>query len=622
MDSSKVIYRSDITKSPNDDRSFRYIKLSNQLKVILIQDPETTKSYTTMHINVGSALDPKEFLGLAHFLEHILLLGTEKYPNEEEFSKHCSDFGGNTNASTDISFTYYYFEISNEGFNKALDMFAQFFISPLFNEWSAEKEMTAINHEHEKNVQNDFYRYIQLTYFNANPKSAFNRFTTGNKESLDKDGWFEALKEFYKKWYSANIMHLVVSSNKQLDELEQQVSELFSNIENKNVEIPSFGDPPIYPKENLGYLFTIKPVRNQNVIRIKWFYNDWREKDIYNKPTKIVRHILGHEGKNSLLSYLIKNNLANDLFWFYHSQLSAITFVLISISLTDEGLEQYQRVIEVVMKMVKNLQREGPIDHVYEEVSNHFKLQWEIFEKDSTVNFTNEISVRMKIFDDENMKDILSSEYLFPEFDKDGYQKVLNDLSPEFWNIYLLTQNENFFLNKEILKVKYYGWEYTKEKFSEDLVNLMNAPNTQEFDDLKLSNPSANLLFPKNLEINKEDSEEIKTMKIYSDNKTDVWLNSGNRFKSSKVIVHLQILTNDWGIGVNSEGNAFISLWIAVIKDYFREFIYTARMAWIELEITFSEGIICLLLLTTSWAFLCNLYRSTKVYLQRIWRLN
>ena len=93
--------------------------------------------------------------------------------------------------------------------------------------------MNAINHEHEKNVQSDFYRYIQLTYFNANPKSAFNRFTTGNRETLDKPGWIEALKEFHNKWYSANVMHLVVYSNKQLDELEIEVADLFSEIENK-----------------------------------------------------------------------------------------------------------------------------------------------------------------------------------------------------------------------------------------------------------------------------------------------------------------------------------------------------------------------------------------------------
>ena len=127
MENSKILIKSEVTKSPNDDREFRFIKLENDLKVILIQDPETTKSYATMHVNVGSALDPDEFPGLAHFLEHMLFLGTEKYPNEEEYSKFCSDFGGNTNAKTDISFTFFYFEISNEGFSKALDMFCQFF---------------------------------------------------------------------------------------------------------------------------------------------------------------------------------------------------------------------------------------------------------------------------------------------------------------------------------------------------------------------------------------------------------------------------------------------------------------------------------------------------------------
>ena len=335
----------------------------------------------------------------------------------------------------------------------------------------------------------------------------------------------------------------------------------------------------------------MKPVRNQNVIRIKWFYNDCREKDIYNKPIKIARHILGHEGENSLLSYLIKSNLANDLFCFYHHQLSAITFVLISITLTDEGLEQYERVIEIVMKMIKNLQEEGPVEHSYEEVAKHFQLQWEFLEKESGVYFINELAVRMNIFNDDNMKDILSSQYLFPEFDKEGYSKVLDGFTPNSCNIFLLTQNENFFKNKEMLKVKYYGWEYTKEKFSESLLNRMKNPDVPTFEHMKLSNPIPNILFPKNLDLLPENYEDSLTVKnIYSDDRVDIWFKRADKFKSPKVIVHSLIYTNDWGVGVNSEGYAFVNIWIYVIKDYFREFSYTARMAGIEFDISFVEG--------------------------------
>ena len=260
----------DIHKSPNDDRSYRFIKLENQLRAILILDPETTKSSASLQVGVGSCLDPKEFPGLAHFLEHMLFLGTEKYPNEDQYAKHCSDFGGYTNAFTDLGCTNYHFEVSNEGFDTALDMFAQFFISPLFTETSVDNEMNAVNNEHEKNIQNDAWRFLQLLCDESNPESALNRFSTGSLETLQKEGCVDALKEFHKAWYSSNIMNLVVYSNKALDELEVQVKDLFTTIENKNVVVPSFADPPLYPDENLGYLFKVKPIKNKNTLVFHW----------------------------------------------------------------------------------------------------------------------------------------------------------------------------------------------------------------------------------------------------------------------------------------------------------------------------------------------------------------
>ena len=388
----------EIDRSPNDDRSYRFIKLENELRVILVLDPETTKSSASLQVGVGSSLDPEKFPGLAHFLEHMLFLGTEKYPVEDAYSKHWSDFGGYSNAFTDIGFTNYHFEVSNEGFDTSLDMFAQFFISPLFTDSSVDKEMNAVNSEHEKNIQNDAWRFLQLLCDESNPKSALNRFATGSLETLQKEGWVEALKEFHKKWYSSNIMNLVVYSNKQLDELEKQVRDLFTSVENKNVVVPSFADPPLYPDENLGYLFKVKPIKNKNTLVFHWYYDDWREKDVYYKTMSIASHVLGHEGENSLWSYLMKEDLITELITYNDDKLSAISYFVISLTLTDKGLERYERVIEIVMKMIQNLQQEGPVEHVYYERSRNYEIKWQFLDKNAGCGFT--VMLAQNMYDD------------------------------------------------------------------------------------------------------------------------------------------------------------------------------------------------------------------------------
>ena len=65
-------------KHPNDKRQYKSLTLPNKLEILLISDPSLNKSAAALDVGVGSLEDPKEHLGLAHFLEHMLFLGTEK----------------------------------------------------------------------------------------------------------------------------------------------------------------------------------------------------------------------------------------------------------------------------------------------------------------------------------------------------------------------------------------------------------------------------------------------------------------------------------------------------------------------------------------------------------------
>ncbi|KAK6048043.1 peptidase, M16 family [Cooperia oncophora] len=111
----------DIVKSPSDQREYRGLELTNGLRVLLVSDPTTDKSAAAMDVNVGSLMDPWELQGLAHFCEHMLFLGTDKYPKENELRqcKSCKlkldqfilGNGGKRNAETKSDHTNYYFDI-------------------------------------------------------------------------------------------------------------------------------------------------------------------------------------------------------------------------------------------------------------------------------------------------------------------------------------------------------------------------------------------------------------------------------------------------------------------------------------------------------------------------------
>lgn len=64
----------------------------------------------------------------------MLFLGSEKYPVENEYTKFIAQQGGTSNAYTNFDSTTFYFEVPPTAFEHALDMFANFFVSPLIRE--------------------------------------------------------------------------------------------------------------------------------------------------------------------------------------------------------------------------------------------------------------------------------------------------------------------------------------------------------------------------------------------------------------------------------------------------------------------------------------------------------
>ncbi len=86
--------------APNDQSAYRRFVLPNGMKVLLLSDPKLNVASASVAVGVGSLADPPQRQGLAHYLEHMLFLGTEKYPSVEEFGEYLQRNGGYNNAYT------------------------------------------------------------------------------------------------------------------------------------------------------------------------------------------------------------------------------------------------------------------------------------------------------------------------------------------------------------------------------------------------------------------------------------------------------------------------------------------------------------------------------------------
>jgi insulysin len=77
MDSVRRI-TDELEKPDLDDRSYRVIELPNKLEALLVHDAQTDKASASLNVNVGNFCDDEAMPGMAHAVEHLLFMGTEK----------------------------------------------------------------------------------------------------------------------------------------------------------------------------------------------------------------------------------------------------------------------------------------------------------------------------------------------------------------------------------------------------------------------------------------------------------------------------------------------------------------------------------------------------------------
>ncbi|HTO59123.1 MAG TPA: insulinase family protein, partial [Pseudomonadales bacterium] len=176
-----------IIKSPNDNREFRAVTLANGLIAVLVSDPTSEKSAAALTVFRGSYDDPKNRLGLAHFLEHMLFLGTAKYPNVDDYQKFITTHGGTFNAYTASDHTNFFFDIQPAYFDGGLDRFAQFFIAPTFDEKYVDREKNAVNSEYQLYFKDDDWRSSAVEKQEMNPAHPGSNFSVGSLATLAGD---------------------------------------------------------------------------------------------------------------------------------------------------------------------------------------------------------------------------------------------------------------------------------------------------------------------------------------------------------------------------------------------------------------------------------------------------
>ncbi len=548
------------------------IQLENGLTAFLLEDPDLKNSSASIDVAVGSFSDPDKHEGMAHFIEHMLFLGTKKFPVVGEFDNFINQNQGTNNAWTADEHTNYQLEINHDAFHEALDRFGQFFVSPSFQNEYIEKERNAIHNEHQKNLQSDDWRIYRIRDLLARDGHPRRKFGTGDMDTL-KSATRDDLVKFYESHYSANLMKLAVFSNRDLATQEKWVREIFSAVPNRNLTKPSFA--PSYLLDKQPKMVEVKPIAPKQNLYLVFPgpspYGFWR-----TKPDALITFLIGDEGKGSLLSYLKKEGLATGLSAGYQES-SYEGLWSFGMELTKKGMQERKKVIDAFFSYVHRMQERGLPKYLFDERKQMADVDFKYRAPLEGMDQASKIANAMQYYEPHQILEQIS---LYYDYSENDFKTFLNTIQPENMLTFYVAPDA-----QTNLKEKFYGVEYG--------IKSVDAKDVQPWKKMvsnsSLDYPEENLYLPKNFSILTNDKEN-QPYRILDSKIARIWFMQDKEILQPKGEVSLIVRTPKV---LDTIENAAVSrLYGVCIDESLNEWKYSLRNVGLEFEITrVEEGI-------------------------------
>ena len=247
------------------DPSIRKAQLENGLTYYIRHNTEPANRATLMLvINAGSVQEDEDQLGLAHFVEHMMFNGTERFPKQaliDYFETVGMSFGPDVNAYTSFDETVYFLEFPTDDeeiigttFQVAEDWASRATIS----DEEVESERGVILEEERLRDQNASGRLNKQLFPLILGESRYtDRMPIGDMDIVQNTPG-ETLRSFYRDWYRPDLMAVIVVGDIDVDDIETRIEEHFGPLTAPETVRPRVSySLPDY--DDTGYLILTDP---------------------------------------------------------------------------------------------------------------------------------------------------------------------------------------------------------------------------------------------------------------------------------------------------------------------------------------------------------------------------
>jgi zinc protease len=216
--------------------------LENGLAVISVpfDSPGIIAYYTVVRAGSRNEVE-KGLSGFAHFFEHMMFRGTEKY-SQQKYNDVLKSLGADSNAFTEDDWTCYHMTIPASALATAVEIEADRFRNLKYDEPSFQKEARAVLGEYNKSASSPLLKLAEAMQDTAYTKHTHKHTTIGFLRDIeDMPNQFAYSKVFFDRWYRPENCSIVVTGDVKHEELVSLVRGHYGSWERgkARVEIPA-----------------------------------------------------------------------------------------------------------------------------------------------------------------------------------------------------------------------------------------------------------------------------------------------------------------------------------------------------------------------------------------------
>jgi predicted Zn-dependent peptidase len=210
-------------------------KQENELTVLLEPIEDTVSVSIGLWVNIGSRNEKENQHGYAHFVEHMLFKGTEKY-SAKDIARSIDRVGGQHNAATNREYTCYYINVVSDYLELAIEILSDMYYNSLFNPEEIEKEKNVILEEikmYEDTPDEFIHDLFMEKMLQGNPLSHSILGTVKNISKVSQ----ASILGFYNEHYVNNNVIIAIAGNFNLDKTKSMIAGYFGSEKKSTLPI-------------------------------------------------------------------------------------------------------------------------------------------------------------------------------------------------------------------------------------------------------------------------------------------------------------------------------------------------------------------------------------------------